>query len=553
MDKAALGWIGDQWRGHKRWMVLLIVGNGVIALTALAFALGCRWVIDSAVAGNQGRFYGAGGCLLGIITLYLCLRLGCNILDEVLRARLGVVLRQRLLHCFYLKTYPSLSTFHSGELLNRLFSDVTVVVDGSVGILPTLVNLSLRILGAIGLLLWMKQWVLLIFLFGGMGAISALTFLRRRFKALHQHAQQAEGEMRSFFQEALENRLMVKCFGVEATMEGEAADVQRLFLKKHLKRRGLSVASSSAMDVLFNYSYCFALLIGGAGMLWTPGGMSYGTLMAMLQLVGQIQNPFAGLSGLLPRQFAMVASAERLMALYALPDEEKKTHLDKPVDFDTIALEKVCFGYDPETPVLRAIDLTIRMGERIALQGASGGGKTTLFLLLMGIYAPDNGRIWIECGDHFRTGGPWTRQLFAWVPQGHFLMSGTLRENLRLLNEEATDDQLWEFLDIACAGDFVRQLPQGLDTGVGERGVGLSEGQIQRIAIARAVASPAPILLLDESTSALDVDTEAAVLHNLEALHRTCIIVTHRPSALRICNRYFVLKQGRLVENGLGE
>jgi ATP-binding cassette subfamily B protein len=282
--------------------------------------------------------------------------------------------------------------------------------------------------------------------------------------------------------------------------------------------------------------------------------MSYGTFVAVLQLVGQIQSPFANLTGYLPKYYAMLASAERLMEAEGFParsveeelgEEQVKQLYEK--ELRSIGFQSATFSYaahgkdkegELELPVIDSFDFTIRKGEYVAITGPSGCGKSTLLKLVMSLYPLDGGERYLELnsGERIPLDGIFIR-LFAYTPQGNQLMSGTIREVVTF-GGSRNDAGVWRALQIACAEQFVRRLPEGLDTPLGERGAGLSEGQMQRLAIARAVYSDHPILLLDEATSALDEETEKQLLHNLRAMtDKTVLIVTHRPAILKICDR----------------
>lgn len=283
-------------------------------------------------------------------------------------------------------------------------------------------------------------------------------------------------------------------------------------------------------------------------MLWgctgiVSGSLSYGTLTAMLQLVAQVQSPISGFANLASRAYAAVSSAERLEELDRLPREEKA----QPVSgqFTGLAVENLCFSYDRQ-PVLRDFSFRMNAGEIIALTGPSGCGKSTLFSLLLGLYPPESGSVQFATTQGTLPAGPSARQLLSYVPQGNALFSGTLRENIAMFRPEASEAEIWAGAKCACMEGFIQSLPQGLDTVLGEKGLGLSEGQAQRIAVARAIVGNAPLLLLDEATSALDEDTERQLLQNLAGLNRSCLIVTHRRAALEICSRRISLEGGGL-------
>jgi ATP-binding cassette subfamily B protein len=286
--------------------------------------------------------------------------------------------------------------------------------------------------------------------------------------------------------------------------------------------------------------------------------LSFGTLTAILQLVGQVQAPFSGLSGLLPKMYSVIASAERLIELENLPDEREINHqtISVPATYTnmySITLKDVSFGYDRE-PVFDHVHLKIKKGDFVVVSGLSGIGKSTLFLLLLGVFAPSQGAICIilKNGEQIPLDRH-TRKLFAYIPQGHLLLSGTIRENIAFVNPGAAEEEIMVAAQISCAAEFIAKLPLGLDTVIGEKGQGLSEGQMQRLAIARAVLSGAPILLLDEATSALDEATEEKLLKNLKQMtDKTCIIISHKKAAFSVCNREIQIENNAIITTERG-
>ena len=311
---------------------------------------------------------------------------------------------------------------------------------------------------------------------------------------------------------------------------------------------------NTGYGIMMNAMYMIGVFYCGLGIM--NGSISYGSFMAVLQSISQIQSPFANITGYLPKYYAMIASTERLMEIEVYKDTVSLNRLTKEEvgnfyrqEFQGIGLENVTFSYsDTEDneeikplAILQKVNLYISKGEYVVFTGQSGCGKSTLLKLLMGIYLPDDGRCYLQKknGEKLEIGNEFI-QLFAYVPQGNYLMSGTIRENIAFSDKEKmlNEQSIWYALKIACADEFVKESQDGIDSMLGEHGIGLSEGQIQRIAIARAVFSDNPILILDEATSALDEDTEKRVLSNLcKMTDKTVLIVTHRPAGISVCDR----------------
>lgn len=544
-DKAALRWLFARSKPQHKKMLAIIIGNCIFAACSVFFALMCRGVVDGAVSRDKSQIIRCGAGLFLVIAAQLALRLFCNSLNEAVKARLELNLRDDMLKFLLKKNYASVSDKHSGEILNRMFSDVQVVSEGASGIVPAFVNMVTRLVCAVGVLIALDKSFTLLFVCAGLVTFAVSRFFRRRIKRLHKEVQTAEGRVRSFLQETVENILIVKVFGCEDKMTSQNGANQESHYKLRMKRRTVSICANAGFGFVFQMGYLYAMLWGARGIYL--GAMTYGTLTAILQLVNQIQAPFANLSGLMPRYYSMTASAERIMELERLPDEPTSEKTLSYEDLRCISLRGVSFSYG-ENKVLEDVNITIGKGETASLTGISGGGKSTLFLLLMGAYRPMTGELFFETDNEKYYAGRETRGLLAYVPQGNILFSGTVAENIAFLKENASPEEISAAAETACALDFIKELPDGFNTKIGENGFGISEGQAQRIAIARAVLSGKPIILLDEATSALDERTEAKLLKNIAGLkNKTLLIVTHRPAALAICTKRFSLKDGKIT------
>ncbi len=376
-----------------------------------------------------------------------------------------------------------------------------------------------------------------------------ITILRNKLKSLHKKTQETDGEVRSFMQECIENLLALKVFSVNEKIENKSSTLQEENFKVKMERKNYSVVGNATYNFIFSAGYLFALIYGGIKIL--GGLLTYGALSAILQLVNNVQVPFASLSNVLPKYYAMIASAERLIEIEDIESEPKQNKLDKDSVYDKmkgICIKDVNFAYDRDV-VLKNANFYINKGDFVVIEGASGIGKSTLIKLMLGVYSANSGEIYADLGEEKLQLNSSTRALFSYVPQGNMLFSGTLKDNVTFIKQDASEEEIERALTISCVKDFVDELPFGLQTVVGENGVGLSEGQIQRIAIARAILCDAPIILLDEATSALDETTERILLNNLKDIEDiTLIIISHKKAAENICNRKVKVSSKGIVE-----
>ena len=553
-QKHTLQWLSITAGKAKLLVGVLVAVQAVLSVSSIAFAFVLRRIINMAVDGVQGGFWASLALLVGILLGQIVLSAAGRFLSEYTSAAVENRFKHRLFSALLTGDYASVTAVHSGEWMNRLTSDTTVVAGGVTQIVPGLIGMLVRLLGAVTAILWLEPRFLYILLPGG-AAMMLLTYaFRKILKRLHKRIQETDGALRVFLQERLESLLIVRTFAKEHQTAAQAASLMEQHKAARMKRSNFSNLCNIGFAGAMNGAYLLGIGFCGYGIL--TGTMSYGNLMAIMQLVGQVQSPFANITGYLPRYYAMLASAERLMEAEAFaPDSEHPLAEEETLEFyrtklTALRLEHASFTYQPpvraeeEQPpmpvVLKDIDLTIRKGEYIAFTGPSGCGKSTVLKLLMCLYPLDAGSRTLEttCGTQPLTAA-W-RSLFAYVPQGNQLLSGTIRDIVSFGDPcKAQDDAgILRALRIACAEDFVQKLEKGLDTTLGEHGQGLSEGQMQRIAIARAVFSEHPILMLDEATSALDEATAQQLLENLRRMtDKTVLMVTHRTDQTEFFDR----------------
>ena len=483
--------------------------------------------------------------MVQIVTLFLARDLSFRI-----GAKLDMSMKSSLFHSMMTKEYSDISAYHSGELMNRLTNDVGVVTSAIVSIVPSLVFFIVKIIGIFYILVSIDVLFALVFVVGGGLVFIVASLFKPVTKRMHKDVQAKEGRVRSFMQEGLGSLLMVKTFGAQEKMQASAYELQEDCYKAQRKRNLFSIITGTGISALFSFAFVWGL--GWGAYMLFYGAISYGVLLQITTLIGQIRTPIQGMTNIFPTYFNALASAERILEIENMP-EEIELHSDVDTDklyseMDAIRFDGISFAFDRDI-VLEDTSLTIDKGEFVAIEGISGIGKSTLMKLLLSVYQPKQGEIYVSTPHEKYTVDKSLRKLFSYVPQGNFLLSGTLRENIAFVAPDATDEDIMNAAKIACAYDFISELPEGLDTVIAEHGGGLSEGQVQRVAIARAILTGAPVILLDEATSALDEATELQLLHNLRELqNKTCIIISHKKAAEQICDKVVTIADKKIKE-----
>lgn len=446
--------------------------------------------------------------------------------------------------------WRSLNAFASGDLLSRLSTDVGSVSSSAIRWLPDLIVTAYTFAATLAVILH-YDWVMALL------ALASAPFLlltsRRLIRGMRTHQQevrQVGSRLMSYETETLHNLDAIKGFGITGRYGRGFRRRQEEFRRASLDYNLFSIRTEILLSLLGSavqmaaFGYCLYLL-------WS-GKILYGTMTLFLSQGAKLSSAFNALVRTVPSFLSASVSARRIRDLYALEPEPvlPDDGLDSLASQGfTVAVEDAGYAYVPHQPVLTHADFRAAPGETVALVGPSGGGKTTMIRLLLGLIRPAEGRAYLQAADGRQVEvNAGLRRYFSYVPQGNTLLSGTIADNLRMVKPDASDAQLRAALEAACAWDFVSAMDGGLDASVGEHGHGLSEGQAQRIAIARALLRDAPVLLLDEATSALDVATERTILRNLAARypHKTCIVTTHRPTVISLCRRVYQVSGGRM-------
>lgn len=543
-------WLKTEMKPYRARIFLLSVLSVVTTLLSLTFAYMVRYLINSASNKQTKLLLIFSGVVLGVLLVRIALQTISGYTAEKYRAKITSDLRTRTFSKLLRSDYGHIQSYHSGELLNRLTTDINEIAVDTVGLMPAVVGMIVQCLGSIVALVTIDPLFTAIYVVCGsiFGGITA--FFRKQIKKRQKEVLEADGQSRAFMQESMASVMTVKAYGAEDKSTEKANALACVYYDKRMRRNVLRSSMSAVFSLLSNFGLIFAVVWCSFSVL--GGNTDYGSILSVILLLMQLQQPFSAFSSVIPVFYSRNVSAERLQEIDELPREAlTKTGLDADTAYAglrEIVLQNVGFTYG-RVPVLTDANITLKKGEIICLTGPSGAGKSTIFKLLLSMFTPTEGEILLR-GETDLPLCAKARDLFAYVPQGKFLFSGTIYENLTFFTDGSEVDlseRIKNAVEIACA-QFVWDLPQGLQTPLGENGVGLSEGQMQRLAVARAILSDRPILLLDEATSALDSETECRLLANIRALRdKTCLIVTHRPAALAIADRVLVVENGKIT------
>ncbi|MGP1452001.1 MAG: ABC transporter ATP-binding protein [Segatella oris] len=540
--RTLLKWLWNAWRGNQLQAVL----NASIGLLSVGVSLGHVWAMKRAIDVASGTVEGNLYWAVGVMAVLILLDFALNIAGTWVRNILGIKaqnrMQQRMLDRLLRAEWKGRNHHHSADILNRLEFDVNNVVNFLTETIPSTLSVLAMFIGAF-LYLFSMDRVLAVIVIGIFPMFLAVSKIYvGQMRHLTRQVRDSDSKVQSVLQETIQHRMLIKTLESDSAMVERLGNTQSELRHRVVRRTKFSVFSNMVVNFGFAFGYLVAFL--WAAIRMSAHTLSFGGMTAFLQLVNRIQGPARNLTKLVPAFVSVFTAAERLMELEEDPLEEQGTpiYIKAPCG---IRLQNVGYAYEDGggDKVIDGLSFDFKPGSCTAILGETGAGKTTLVRMILALVQPQDGKIEIYHGSTHQALSPLHRCNFVYVPQGNTLMSGTIRENLRLGKLDATDEEMLHALHVSCA-DFVNDLPDGLNTLCSEQGGGLSEGQAQRIAIARSLLRDRSVMLFDEATSALDPDTERQLLNNILSAHdKTIIFITHRPAVIDYCDQTLKLEK----------
>ena len=540
--RTLLKWLWNASRGNQLQAVL----NASIGLLSVGVSLGHVWAMKRAIDVASGTVEGNLYWAVGVMAVLILLDFALNIAGTWVRNILGIKaqnrMQQRMLDRLLRAEWKGRNHHHSADILNRLEFDVNNVVNFLTETIPSTLSVLAMFIGAF-LYLFSMDKVLAVIVIGIFPMFLAVSKIYvGQMRHLTRQMRDSDSKVQSVLQETLQYRMLIKTLESDSAMVERLGNTQSELRHRVVRRTKFSVFSNMVVNFGFAFGYLVAFL--WAAIRMSAHTLSFGGMTAFLQLVNRIQGPARNLTKLVPAFVSVFTAAERLMELEEDPLEEQGTpiYIKAPCG---IRLQNVGYAYEDGggDKVINGLSFDFKPGSCTAILGETGAGKTTLVRMILALVQPQDGKIEIYHGSTHQALSPLHRCNFVYVPQGNTLMSGTIRENLRLGKLDATDEEMLHALHVSCA-DFVNDLPDGLNTLCSEQGGGLSEGQAQRIAIARSLLRDRSVMLFDEATSALDPDTERQLLNNILSAHdKTIIFITHRPAVIDYCDQTLKLEK----------
>lgn len=538
----------------KEVFLYIVVGVFGIAM-GLGSSVASKYLIDAVVSPGKdsNEIITSAAMVIGMAVTQILINSATSRLTTIVGTRINTQIRSNIYQNIVFSDWEEINKYHSGDLINRLEGDVNVVSNSIITFVPNVFTRVAQFVGCLAIVLYYDPVMVIFALMSAPFFMFSSKITTKMMRKYSLESREMNGKILSYGEESMQNLQTIKAFDLTRKYTQNFKVLLESYRKVKLDYDKFSIILSVCMSIIgliVSYS-CYGW---GVYRLW-EGAITYGTMTLFLQISGKLTSSFTTLVALVPSAISIATAAGRIMEVTTIPSE-KDEDCEKAVAMlekakksgIKVLADNVTYTYrDGDKAVINNASFEVSPGETIALIGPSGEGKTTLLRLILGLVEPDSGSLGMSVDNETIKVSDSTRRFCSYVPQGNTVFSGTIAENLRLVKEDATDEEITDALKIADAWSFVSELPLGINTPIGERGVNFSEGQVQRISIARAVLREAYVLVMDEATSALDAETERTVLKNLMASNplRTCIITTHRPSMLQYCDRIY-----KICDNG---
>lgn len=540
-----------------------IVFYVIIGLVSTAMGLGSsvasKYLIDSVVSHSNDTIFQSAVLAVGLGVAQVLVGAIVSRIAGVIGTKISMEIRAGVYEHITYSKWEDIRKYHSGDLLNRIEGDVSAVSNSIISYIPSVFTKSVQFIGCLAVVLYYDPTMAIFAFMSAPFLVVSSKITTKMIRKYNKESREMNGKILSFYSESIQNLQTIKAFDITKRYVDQMKTNLQLHRKIKLDHDKFSIIMSLCMSII---GLAVAYLCYGWGVyrLW-QGAISYGTMTLFLQISGQLTSSFSAIVSLIPSAITIATAAGRIMEITDLPleehkDTEKAEKMEKSANESgvIIACNKLKYTYpDGDKPVVGSASFKAFPGETIAFVGPSGEGKTTLLRLILGLVDPDSGELTIETTDGNKISvSECTRRFCSYVPQGNAIFSGTVADNLRIVRPEATDEEIVDALKTADAWSFIKELPLGIHNEISEKGVNFSEGQVQRMSIARAILRDAPIIVMDEATSALDTATEETVLANMMKAYpnRTRIITTHRPSMLKYCTRvYRINESGSLTED----
>ena len=557
--------IGAEWKWLLKVMSryrLEIAGYTIMGVVGIAMGLGAsvtsKFLIDAVVGKNEQTIITAAALVIGLGVFQIVINALSSFVSSRVGTRVNNEIRSEIYEAMANSNWEEINKYHSGDLINRLEGDVSSVSGNVISFLPGLFTRLMQFFGCLAIVLYYDATLAILALMSAPVLFFSSRFMTKMMRKYNLESREMNGKILSFSEESVQNLQTVKAFGLTKEYSEKFRTLLTNYRNMRLAHDKFTILTTLLLSFI-GLVVAYACYGWGVYRLWS-GVITFGTMTLFLQLSGSLTSSFSGIVSMVPGVISVATAAGRIKEITELEKENTEDAklaeemLEKARENGaSIVANNLSYSYaDSDKLVLNDISFSALPGETIAFVGPSGEGKTTILRLILGLVNKTEGELKLRVDDFGELSvSPATRRFCSYVPQENAVFSGTVAENLRIVNPNATDDELKEALKIADALEFIEKLPKGLDSVIGERGVNFSEGQVQRLSIARAVLCQAPLLIMDEATSALDKATEERVLENLMTGDkiRTFIITTHRPSMLRYCNKIYELQEdGKLKE-----